>query len=342
MIQLDPSVREVLDGYVEILTSLEAKYRWKSSTNVLRLAALTVTGMPPEQAVEGLDRAAETLKRSGAWWGPLSTPLRFVLGGLLARREINVEQVAAGLSATLDGFKEQKLARGGYSAAIAAFLLVMGRGGDAADPVLIARLSGILASWKKDHPWITGQGDMPLAAIHALRDEPVEYLAKRVESIYQALDEAGLKKGDQLQLAAQLLALAPWTAEEAAQAMVRMAESARAHKVRPRRGLYDEAALLALSGGDPDELAHGVATLRQALMRWRVGRKKLFGALTIGEEEVLSIATGLLLLSRVNELERLQQGADAAALIAAKAALEAQQAAAIAAASTIAVAATSS
>ncbi len=339
MIELEPELRKMLDGYVEVLTRLEKQYRWHASSGVLRLAAVTITGLPAEEAVASLHRAAEALKKAGSWWGPLATPLRFVLGGLLARRGIDAETAAASLQTTLNSFKEHNLPRGGYSPAIAAFLLITGREGEPASDGLVARLAAIIEAWKADHPWLTGQGDLPLAALHALRDEPVEEIARRVESIYQALDQMGLKKGDQLQLAAQLLALAPWEGVEAAEAMRRMAEAARARRMRPRRGLYDEAALLALSGGDPDELAAGVASVKEALLRWRVGRRKLLGALTIGEEQVIGIATGLVLLSRVAQLERLQQGADAAALIAARSALEAQQAAAIAAASTVTAAA---
>ncbi len=335
MIQLDETLREMVDGYVAILTDLQARHRLVSS-GALRLAAVTVTGMPPDRAVKALDAAATVLRRSGSWWGPLATPFRFVVGGILVRRGIDPERAARSLARTLERFREHHLPEGGYSPAIAAFLLVSGLGGEPADEVLVERLEAILEAWRPDPAVVTGPEDLPLAALHALRDDAPEAVAARVWSIREALEDRGLKKGEQIQLAARLLALGSWDAGEAAEAMVRMADAARANRIRPRRGLYDEAALLALSGGDPDELTHSVATVRDALIRWRIGRTRLFGAVTLGEEQVLSIATGLVLLSRVAELERLRGGAEAAALIAARTALEAQQAAAVAAASTIA------
>ncbi len=335
MIQLDDALREMVEGYVAILTALQARHRW-TSAGVLRLAAVTVTGMPPEQAVAELDAAASALRRSGAWWGPLATPLRFVLGGILARRGIDAAQAARGLSETLSLFRERDLPEAGYTAAIAAFLLVSANQGDAVEVELVDRTAAIAAAWSGEPLRLAGAADLPLAALHAVRDAAPETVAGCVASIREALEDRGLKKGEQLEMAARLLALGSWTADEAAEAMVRVAEAARAHRIRPRRGLYDEAALLALSGGDPDRLAKGVATVREALIRWRIGRRRLFGAVTLGEEQVLGIATGLVLLSRVAELERLRGGAEAAALIAARAALDAQQAAAVAAASTIA------
>ena len=336
MIQLDDALREMVEGYVAILTALQARHRW-TSAGVLRLAAVTVTGLPPEKAVDDLDAAASVLKRSGAWWGPLATPLRFVLGGILARREIDPERAARALAETLALFrKKERLPEGGYTAAIAAFLLVSAANGEPAAEALVDRTAGIADAWAGDGAVPSGPGDLPLAALHAVREGEPEAVAERVASIETALEARGLKTGEQLALAARLLALGSWSGEEAAEAMVRMAEAARAHRIRPRRGLYDEAALLALSGGEPDRLANGVATVREALIRWRIGRTRLFGAVTLGEEQVIGIATGLVLLSRVAQLERLRGGAEAAALIAARAALEAQQAAAVAAASTIA------
>jgi len=337
MIQLDDALREMVEGYVAILTALQARHRW-TSAGVLRLAAVTVTGLPPEEAVADLDTAASILRRSGSWWGPLATPLRFVLGGILARRGIDAALAARGLSDTLALFREHgDLPEAGYTAAIAAFLLVSANRGEPVERALVDRTAAIAAAWSGEPVRPSGTADLPLAALHAVRDAAPEAVAASVASIREVLEARGLKQGEQLELAARLLALGSWSGEEAAEAMVRVAEAARVHRIRPRRGLYDEAALLALSGGDPDRLAKGVATVREALIRWRIGRRRLFGAVTLGEEQVLGIATGLVLLSRVAELERLRGGAEAAALIAARAALEAQQAAAVAAASTIAV-----
>ncbi len=333
MIELDARIREHTDRYCGIVDRLQGAHRWTSAV-FLRLAALPLTSLEPEEAVKLLAAEAERLKEAGSWWGPLSTSLRFVLAAILIRRNLHGKVRVATLKETLDLFKARRLGRSGNSPFIAAFLLVLSSEGRTPEAEVVARMARLMKLWKRDHRWLTGSDDLPMAALHAVREEPVEELADRVESIYRELHRQRFKRGEQLQLASQLLALRPWTGVEAAATLERVMQAARRAGIRPGRGLYDEASLLALSGEDPDRAVASVLAIRDLLKiaRSRKG-KKLFGAFSTGEQQMLSIATGLFLVAQTEVLRATGDASAAAALLAARSALEAQQAAVIVAAS---------
>ncbi len=342
MQELDPAVARVLASFTAIVEALTARHRWESSV-MLRLAALTVAGMEPEDAVERVEAAAEALREGSTFWSPLRTALRYVLAGIVARRGLDGAAVAAAVPPTLDRFRRHRLPRSDHAAVIAAFLLVAEHGGAPPGDGVVARMAEIMAAWKRDHRWLTGANDLPLAALHALRDEPVADLARRVEGIYTELARRGLKRGEHLQTASQLLALAPWEGPEAADALARVGRAGADLGERPRRGLYDEAALVALAGGDTEAMVREIVAVREALTRARTSRgRRLIGPFSAGVLQLTSIATSLVLIAHAERLERHDVASDANALLAARAALAAQQAAAVAAAATVAATASTS
>ncbi len=332
MTELDATVRDHTARYCRIVDRLQSAHRWTSAV-FLRLSALPLTSLEPAEAVERLDREAERLKEAGSWWGPLSTSLRFVLAAILVRRELDGKARVSALKETLDLFRSNGLGRSGNSPFIAAFLLVLSSDGEVPREATVQRMGRIMELWKKDHRWLTGSDDLPMAALHATRDEPVEDLAARVESIYRELHRQRYKKGEQLQLASQLLALRPWSGVDAVATLDHVMQAARRAGIRPGRGLYDEASLLALSGEDPEHAVRSVISIRDLLKAARSSRgKRLFGAFTTGEQQMLSIATGLFLVAQTEVLRATGDASAAAALLAARSALEAQQAAVIVAA----------
>ena len=57
--------------------------------------------------------------------------------------------------------------------------------------------------------WLTNANDLPVAALHASRDESVEALTADVERAYESLRTAGYWRGNSLQLVSHLLAADP-------------------------------------------------------------------------------------------------------------------------------------
>ena len=112
-----------------------------------------------------------------------------------------------------EAFSERKAASNAREAelyeVLAALLLVLGNEGRRVGAEMIGRVGEILDRWNDDHRWLTGTDDYPMAAVHALRDEPVDEMSVRVEAIYRGLHREGLRRGNPLQLASHLLAISP-------------------------------------------------------------------------------------------------------------------------------------
>jgi hypothetical protein len=235
---------------------------------------------------------------------------------------------------TLDGFREFKLGRSGAGPLLAALILVLDAAGGLPSRDTIARMKAIIDRWKKDHRFLTGTDDYPMAAMHATRHVSIEQLGMEVEQIYQGLRKAKFSAGEQLQLVSHLLMLTDQGPREAAQRFERIAVALRKAKQRVWRSHYDEVALLVLSGGHVDDVVSRVIEYRDRL---RAVKPKPTA------DVAFSIAAGIVIAEEGERTSDVEDAAAAANLRAVQAIIEAQQAAMIACiACTTAVAATTS
>lgn len=314
-------------SYAVHFEELQRRHRWTNTTS-LRLAAASLATAGSDTSVEAMDAVAAQLEARAKWSGPLRTSVRFVLAAMLVRHDLDVETVIPATEATRAAFTDHELGCGGVYPYLAAFLLVTQSGGAAPDPTVIARMAAIQDHWKQAHPWLTGRDDYPMAALHALRREDPLELSHRLEMTYAELHGRGFTRGNQLQLATQILAVAPTDGTEAAArfAAVAAALQARGEKVGTSR--YDEVALLSVVNGAPGALADEVLRVRDALREVEGGswlHRVLDG---LSSELSLSMAVSLLLAQAP---ETAATGlADQAAVTLTQAALQAQQAAMVA------------
>ncbi len=326
---LDTATEEIVDRYAALFAELHSRHTFTDST-MLRLAAMGLAAADlPADAADRLEEAAAALKQEAGWGQSAAGPTRFVLAAMIVRRGLDPRDVWGAVEQTRREMKHHKL-RGGR-AAIAAFLLVISAGGRPADAATLDRMRAILEAWKEDHPWLTGNDDVPMAALHAGRGEDPALVAARVESVYQALHQLGYGRGNQLQLASHLLAVGPAAGVDAAQRFHSIAGALGRQGLRVGRDRYDEAALLALTPGDPEQLAAEAAAVRERLRQAAGGGLAAFFSGLSGDL-AFSMAVGVVLARHAGEVsDDLEAPADAAALGLAQAALEAQQAAAVAA-----------
>ncbi len=314
-------------SYAVHFEELQRRHRWTNTTS-LRLAAASLATAGSDTSVEAMDAVAAQLEARAKWSGPLRTSVRFVLAAMMVRHDLDVETVIPATEATRAAFTDHELGCGGVYPYLAAFLLVTQSGGAAPDPTVIARMAAIQDHWKQAHPWLTGRDDYPMAALHALRREDPLELSHRLEMTYAELHGRGFTRGNQLQLATQILAVAPMDGTEAAArfAAVAAALQARGEKVGTSR--YDEVALLSVVNGAPGALADEVLRVRDALRQVEGGswlHRVLDG---LSSELSLSMAVSLLLAQAP---ETAATGlADQAAVTLTQAALQAQQAAMVA------------
>lgn len=312
--------------YAADFEALKQRHRWTNVT-FLKLAAMSLATAEVKDGVDTVDAVAAELNEHASWTGPLGTPVRFVLAAMLVRRGLEPGPVSAAVEETQAAFAERKMSRGGAYPYLAAFLMVLEGDGAAPDAGAVARMAAILDHWKEAHPWLTGRDDYPMAALHALRQEDPIELSHRLEMTYSELHGRGFTRGNQLQLAAQVLAVGHLDGPGAAArfAAVAAALEARGEKVGASR--YDEVALLSVLEGSPEALADEVLRLRDMLVEAEGGSwfKRVFAGLSA--DLALSMAVSLL-LARAPAAE--SGLADQAAVALTQAALEAQQAAMVA------------
>ena len=191
----------------------------------------------------------------------------------------------------------------------------------------------IYRSWKADHRWITGADDLPMAALHAVRDESVESLSTRVEVAYRRLRGARFSRGNALQFVSHVLALDPRGVDEAVGRFRRIATVLKERKERTGTSRYDEMAILALTSDDPAAVVRTVLSCRDRL---RESRRRPSG------EIAFSLAAGMAMAEDAERGAKLGDVRDLAALQQVQAILAAQQAAVIAAVAASSAAASAS
>ena len=242
---------------------------------------------------------------------------------MLLRRQLDPAEVQARVAETLDGFTARKLPKLGIGPTLAALLLTLHSEGRPVAEQGLQRLARIFRQWRKDHFWLTDANDLPAAALHASRREPVETLAASIERAYGSLHDAGFRRGNPLQLASHLLAAYPQGTDTGVSRFCAIAGQLKSAGESVSTGRYDEIAMLALTQGDPrtavDQVLRYSERLRQAKPR-------------PSREVAFSLAAGIELAEDTERATKDNAG-DLAALQSIRAILDAQQAAVMAAVS---------
>ena len=310
-----------IERYLEVFEGLRRRKRWSTDTNILRFAALTLAAADTADPGAGLEATAKVLADEAGGFSPLSSSVRHAVAAILIRRGLDPATTVHRTKETLAAFKEFKLQRSGARPLLAALILVLDAKGEAPSRDKVARLKAILDRWKKDHRFLTGVDDYPMAAMHATRDVSVEQLGVEVEQIYQLLRKAKFSSGDPLQLVSHLLMFSDQGPREAAERFERTAKALKKAKQRVWQSHYDEVALLVLSGGHVDEVVPRVIEYRDRLRAVKPRPST---------EIAFSIAAGVVLAEEAERMNALEGATAAANLRAVQAIIEAQQAAMIA------------
>jgi len=307
--------------YLDTFEALRKRKRWSANTIVLRYAALTLASLDLAEPYAALEQAAAELRRRAGWFGPLKSETRYAVAAMILRRKLDPGRVHARVLRTRKAMRSYKLPRNSMATTFAALLLVLQADGGAVPAETLRRMERIYRAWREDHFWLTGSDDLPAAAVHAARDEPIDSLTSNVERGYATLRTAGFSRGNQLQLVSHLLAVDPRGVDAAVQRFRRIAGVLRDSREHIRSSRYDEVALLALTSTPPTPLVKSVLEIRDRL---RAARPRP------SREIALSLAAGIALSDDVRRAEARGAG-DLTMLRAVQAILDAQQAAVAAA-----------
>lgn len=310
------------EAYLAKFEELRSKKRWTTDTTVLRFAALTMATLDTPASAAVLEQAADLLKEKAGWFGSLRSVLRYCVAATILRAGLHPAKVADQIEALRAQFRERRMTRGGIREVIAALILIVRAGGKGVAPATLDRMQELMARWRKDHWWLTGVDDYPLAALHASGTEPIDTLSTRIEEIYEGLRAARFTRGNALQMASHLLGLSKESASAVVARAVDLAAALKRRGIKVRTSQYDELALLTLTGGAPESVAQQMEAL---VARLRAARPKPSTDLAV------SLAAGLITGEAARRDKRLADVRDLAALVSVQAILD-QQAAAVAAA----------
>ena len=312
-----------VEGYLRTFERLRARKRWSVNSVTFRFVALSLGAAATTSGYDRLEQVATELRKRARWTSPLKSEIRYVVAAMILRRSQDPTAIHACVFKLRDAFKVHKIPSRGTGATLAALLLALHHEAGPVPPRDIERLATIYLRWRKEHRWLTSSSDLPAAALHAARDVPVDVLAADVERAYTSLDDAGFRRGNQLQLVSHLLAVDPRGTDTGVQRFCAIAERLKAADERIGASRYDEIALLALTQGRPGEVVDRVLRNRDRLRAVKPRPDKAVA---------FTLAAGVELAADV-EVAGESNAGDLAALQSIKAILDVQQAAMIAAVS---------
>ncbi len=310
-------------NYLRTFERLRARKRWSVNSVTFRFVALSLGAAATSISYDRLEEVAAELRKRARWTSPLKSEIRYVVAAMILRRGQDAGAIHARVFETRDAFKVRKLPGRGTGATLAALLLALHYKAGPVPPRDIERLATIYRRWRREHRWLTSSSDLPAAALHAVREIPVEVLAEDVERAYTRLNDAGFRRGNQLQLVSHLLAVDPRGTDTGVQRFRAVAERLGAADERVGASRYDEIAMLALTQAPPGDVVDRVLHHRDRLRGVKPRPEKAVA---------FTLAAGIELAADA-EIAGERNAGDLAALQSIQAILDAQQAAMIAAVS---------
>lgn len=232
--------------YLATLERLRARKRWSTDMATVRFVALALGGARTETDLDRLDEDAATLRARAGWTSPLRSEVRHVVAAMVLREGLDPGAVHDRVVETRTALRSHRVPRSQTGTTFAALVLVLRSAGGPVPERQLERLAGIWRRWRSEHFWLTDASDLPAAALHACGEREVDMLVAEVERAYARLREAGFRRGNGLQWAAQVLAVDPRGVDTGVERFRRVAERLRRSRVRVGSGRYDETAILAL------------------------------------------------------------------------------------------------
>ncbi len=313
----------------EIYDALNAERGWWSDASSLRFSAVTAITCPGDarDVASAIRRAADEIKDESGWFGTLNSNLRFIVGAMLALHQDNVRDFLVEVKRVRDMFREVGLRRASIYETMAILVLRMKADKAPVSDRAVREFQEMYEEMKRHHWWLTGPDDFPACAILAGEKASVQQIGQDIEEIYQALDAKGFSKGDPLQTAANILYLARVHADKAASRYSALAEGFRETSVSIWQSDYDELAILSFLGHSAKRIVDSVLRHRELMesLKPKPDRSLTFN---------LAASTTFLELARLDK--DLKVITDAKALLDMQAIINAQEAAAVAAACSLA------
>lgn len=242
--------------FIELATALVGHKRWFQSWTVLRYATVGLLTIPrePKALAEDLYSAAEEFKEISKWTSGLRGDVRFCIAAGLMRHGFDVPTFYDTLEKTRELFRKAGLPRCEVRESLACLVLMSHAPESRPTPEQVGRVAEVYAGMKKQLKAYTGVDDLPAAALIATSDDDLDRIQERLESLYKGLKGLSFRRGNQLQLASQLLYFAPDPDEVLLERFRSLYSGFEEQGLRMNAGDYDEVSILAYLDHEPSRV----------------------------------------------------------------------------------------
>lgn len=195
--------KKIVTNYTHIFTQLKKKLRWHMiDERVLMVVASFYIMNEKEFSLERLIYISEHIKKNVGLFSTLRSPQRFTTAAMLDIRYENSTEKFAQYVEVYERFVKGGFQRGAFTYISALTALEIEN-----TEALIERSKAVHKAMKKEHFFLTGTRDYPLAVLLAQLDDPIDEMMEKIAYFYRGLNDSGFKRGNDLQFLSHILSL---------------------------------------------------------------------------------------------------------------------------------------
>ncbi|MTI79860.1 MAG: DUF4003 domain-containing protein [Firmicutes bacterium] len=247
---MDNYLQTQLDSLVDLYNIMKKKYRWKANDISLRFAAYLFCLRSKPFDESQYDEMLKYIKKNTGLFSSHRTQA-FTLTALLITRFDDPKQAHSDLLDYESLMKNEGFKSSQYlSIAAYALLLTCPKN---STPQRVKKAFEIYKRMKENHYWLTSADDYPVAVLLSDSEDHLDKIEKEMESCYQQLNDAGLRKSNGLQFLSHLLTFSPEATERKVARCKETMNYLKQHKLGVSSTYYGAIGFLALLGEEADK-----------------------------------------------------------------------------------------
>ncbi|MFD1852242.1 DUF4003 family protein [Oceanobacillus bengalensis] len=234
-----------VNTYTNVYETLSKKLKWKVSDKRILMTIASIYVMNNQELdTERFINIADQIKAQAGLFSSMKSESRYTTAATLDVYFDDPISKIPTLFELYDIFRKQKFASGNFTY-IAATVLLTNENRAQQPTGIIRRAKEIFDDMRKEHLFLTGYEDYPLATLLALEDRPG--IIAHIEKYYEELNKSGFSKGNDLQFLSHILSL-----EKEASVHDLVSRCSHIHDafqgagIRPKKSYYPVIGILAL------------------------------------------------------------------------------------------------
>lgn len=274
--KMEERLKQKARDLIRIYGQVNKDYRWKNSSSMNNLIALSHILKDKSYSRESIDRVNQYIKHNTS---PFSCYRQksILFSALLVVNFPDPENKFNMLLDYEDKLKEIGFKSYTYRPVTAYTLLLTG----AKNPESrLTQAYAIFTEMRRNHPWLTSGDDYPLSILLAEGNKSVAVVMAEIEDIYRNLNESGFSKSNGLQFLSHVLSLSDENNRTKAERCKSLYDYFKSNKLRVYSANYGSLGLLSLLGDKSMRAAEQIKNVMTELssdrsLKW-LGRETLF------------------------------------------------------------------